>query len=165
MDRMTGKIRRWLLSFLGVHELCTYRGAEIYKEIAQKLLVVPRVFGDKKRLVVGRGVILNDALINTNSGRVVLGDYVFCGHNVSFLTGTHDYSKTGVDRQAAIPQQGRDIVVGEGVWIGSNATILGPCQIGCNSVIAAGAVVIGGVEENCIFAGVPARKVKDVFRG
>jgi acetyltransferase-like isoleucine patch superfamily enzyme len=61
-----------------------------------------------------------------------------------------------------VPQQGRDIVVGTGAWLGSNVTVLGPCSIGAHAVIAAGAVVTGVVEAGWIYGGVPARPIKRI---
>ena len=52
-------------------------------------------------------------------------------------------------------------VIGDKVDIGANACILGPIKIGSNSVIGAGSVVITDVESNSIYAGVPAKKIKD----
>jgi acetyltransferase-like isoleucine patch superfamily enzyme len=159
MGKYSKNFRAWLLELLGVHEVCLLKGDDLYRHIAHRLLNVQLVFGRSDNLSVGQGVILNNALINTTSGSVTLMDYAFCGHGVSILTGTHDYHRTGVERQAAVPSGGRDILIEEGVWIGSNATVIGPCVIGRNSVIAAGAVVTGNVEAGCIYAGVPARKI------
>lgn len=117
------------------------------------------VYGDRSRITIGDGVNLNNALINTASGRVVIGDYSFCGHNVLLITGTHDYKFTGIDRQTQIPDFGRDIVIGKGVWIGSNSVILGPCEIGDNAVIGACSLVTKSVEGNSVYLGVPARKL------
>lgn len=160
MSKLSRRIKAWLLEYLGLHEVCIVKGDDLYSHLAHKLLNIHLVFGRPDNLTVGRGVVLNDALINTVSGRVIFMDYAFCGHGVSVLTGTHDYHRTGVERQADVPDMGRDILIGEGVWIGSNATVLGPCVIGRNAVIAAGAVVTGDVDAGCIYAGVPARKVK-----
>jgi len=160
MSKFSNKIRAWLLEFLGVHEVCSLKGDVIYSHIGHRLLNVHLVFGRLENLSIGRGVVLNNALINTSSGHVTFMDYSFCGHGVSILTGTHDYHQTGIERQISVPFGGRDILIEEGVWIGSNATVLGPCVIGRNSVIATGAVVTGNVEADCIYAGVPARKIK-----
>lgn len=151
--------RNKILSWLGINEICNLQGALFYDVLAAKLLEVPKIFGDKERVSLGEKVVLNDALINTSSGFVSIGDFSFCGHNSSFLTGTHDYHQQGLSRQHAIPSEGRDIVIGKGVWIGSNSTVLGPCIVGDNAVIAAGAVVVGDVEANCIYAGIPAKKI------
>jgi len=117
------------------------------------------IYGDQSRLSIGNGVNLNNALINTASGKVVIGDYSFCGHNVSLITGTHDYNFTGRDRQTHIPDCGRDIVIGKGVWIGSNTVILGPCEIGDNAVIGACSLVNKNVAKDSIYHGIPARKM------
>ena len=65
------------------------------------------------------------------------------------------------------PKEGRDIVIGDGVWIASNATVLGPCTIEANAVIAAGSVVAPHtiVPAGCVYAGVPARRSRASVRG
>jgi acetyltransferase-like isoleucine patch superfamily enzyme len=52
------------------------------------------------------------------------------------------------------------IEIRSGVWIGHGVRIVGKnISIGENSIIGAGAVVIGNVEPNSIVAGVPAKKI------
>lgn len=160
MHKLTVKLRSYLLRFLGIHPSCTLSTKAFYEEIAHQLMFVPRIFGDRNRLSLGKNVVLNDALINTSSGLVTLQDFAFCGHGVCLLTGTHDYHQINLDRQTGIPQQGRDILIHEGAWLGSNVTVLGPCVIGAHSVVAAGSVVVHDVESYAIYAGVPARKIK-----
>jgi carbonic anhydrase/acetyltransferase-like protein (isoleucine patch superfamily) len=50
------------------------------------------------------------------------------------------------------------------VLIGMGAIVMDECVVHSNSIIAAGAVVLEGtiVEAGTIYAGVPARKVKEV---
>jgi acetyltransferase-like isoleucine patch superfamily enzyme len=114
------------------------------------------VFGDPSRLELSPTAVVNNALFNVVSGRIVVRDYVFFGHNVSILTGTHDPKAFNEDRLVAIPQTGRDIILNQGVWIASNATVIGPCEIGEHSVVAAGSVVIRDVPPYTIVGGVPA---------
>jgi len=123
-----------------------------------------RVWGDPARVQVSRSARMVNTLFNTSSGRIVVGDYTFTGHNVSLITGTHDYESLLEKRMTGIPHSGRDIIIGDGVWIGSNAVVLGPCTIGDHAVIGAGAVVLPGSEiPACAVAvGVPARPVKSV---
>ena len=54
--------------------------------------------------------------------------------------------------------------VEDNVLIGMGSIIMDNARIGRNSIIAAGAVVLEGTEvpEGSIFAGVPAKKVKDI---
>lgn len=165
MDKLVNRFRMWLRRFLGIHPACTLPENAFYQNIAHELMYTMRVFGSRARLTLGRDVVLNDALINTSSGKVTIHDFAFLGHGVSLLTGTHDYTLKGRERQTAIPSDDRDIIVGSGAWLGSNVTVLGPCTIGADAVVAAGSVVIHDVDEKCVYAGVPARKIKIISEG
>ena len=44
--------------------------------------------------------------------------------------------------------------------LGANVTIIGPVHIGNNVTVAAGAVVVKDVPDNCMVAGVPAKIIK-----
>jgi acetyltransferase-like isoleucine patch superfamily enzyme len=59
--------------------------------------------------------------------------------------------------------QGKDIRIGNGVWLGTNSVILGPCVIGDHAVIAAGAVVTADVPPETVVAGIPARPIKTIM--
>ena len=135
---------------------------ELMKSYRDSSLKTYQVWGDRSRIQIGKDVNLNDALINTISGKVIIADEAFLGHGVSLLTGTHDYNKKGIERQTSIPSQGRDILIGKGVWIASKAIVLGPCEIGEHSVIAAGSVVKGKVKSHSIYAGAPAKFVRSI---
>ena len=83
---------------------------------------------------------------------VVLEDNVFIGHGVMF---TNDlYPRVGV-RVKYLPT-----IVKEGASIGTNATIIAGITIGEYAVIGAGAVVTKNVEPYSIYAGNPARKIR-----
>ena len=125
----------------------------------------PWIFDGKgtahRRLHVGTGVQLNNAVINAASGDITIGDYSFLGHDVMLLTGTHDHSLTDREaRQTATPTEGNDIVIGKGVWIASRAVVIGPCRIGDDVLVAAGAVVLPGeFPDGVTIVGVPGRVV------
>jgi len=55
------------------------------------------------------------------------------------------------------------VEIGENVWVGAKATILKGVQIGEFSVIAASAVVTKGVPPFQVWAGVPAKFMKDII--
>jgi len=44
-----------------------------------------------------------------------------------------------------VPKTGRDVVIGRGAWVSSNALVLGPCRIGEHAVVAAASVVTADV--------------------
>ena len=60
------------------------------------------------------------------------------------------------------PIDNSPINICDDVWIGANAVILPGVTIGEQSVVASGAVVTKDVPPNCVVAGVPAKKVKDL---
>jgi acetyltransferase-like isoleucine patch superfamily enzyme len=123
-----------------------------------------RIWGECDRLHLAPTSAMVNTLFNLSSGHVTVGDHTFTGHNVSIITGTHDYHARLADRLTDIPESGRDITIGQGVWIGSNAIILGPCTIGDHAVIAAGAVVTADsqIPAGAIVAGIPAKVIKQI---
>lgn len=52
----------------------------------------------------------------------------------------------------------------DNVLIGMGSIVMDHCEVGSNSIIAAGAVVLEGtkIEPGSVYAGVPAKKVKDI---
>jgi acetyltransferase-like isoleucine patch superfamily enzyme len=124
----------------------------------------PLVYGDPERLQVHPTAILNNALINLSSGTVTIGEYAFFGHNVSVLTGTHDWTKFGAERQVAVPSSGRDVVIEEGAWLSSHVIVVAPCRIGAHSVVGVGSLVLGDVAPYAVVAGSPAKVLRQIPR-
>ena len=52
-------------------------------------------------------------------------------------------------------------ILGDDIYIGAGAKILGPVTIGNGSVIGANAVVVKSVPPRCVVAGVPARVLRE----
>jgi len=96
------------------------------------------IYGDQSKLHIDPTAVINNALFNLSSGEITISKYAFFGHNVCLYTGTHDFLKFGRERQITVPRTGRDIVVGEGAWLASNVTVVGPCTIGENAVVGVG---------------------------
>lgn len=107
----------------------------------RNLVVRPVVAGPASRVRVSRTANLSNVLINTFGGFVDIGDYVFFGHDVMLLTGTHDFRETGAARHVPTQTLARNIVIEEGAWIATRAVIIGPCTIGRNAVVGCGCVV------------------------
>jgi acetyltransferase-like isoleucine patch superfamily enzyme/SAM-dependent methyltransferase len=128
------------------------------------LIVTPRIYGDERKLHMHETAVVNDALFNLSSGEISLGEYVFFAHGVSVLTGTHDITTFDRERQIAVPKSGRDVVIERGVWVSTNATVLGPCRIGEYAVVAAGSIVMGDVPPYTVVAGTPAQPIRVIDR-
>ncbi len=54
------------------------------------------------------------------------------------------------------------IKIGNGCWVGANAIILPGVTIGDGVVIGAGSVVTKNCDSDCLYAGIPARKIKSL---
>jgi len=54
----------------------------------------------------------------------------------------------------------KPISIGNNVFIGANCTIMPGTKINNNVVVGAGSVVLGNLESNCVYAGVPVKKIK-----
>lgn len=103
------------------------------------------VRGDVNSIKIGNKVNIQDGAVvhcTYQKTTVFLGNNVSVGHN-AIVHGCY---------------------VNDNVLIGMGAIIMDNCQIGSNSIIAAGAVLTEGtiVPPGCIYAGVPAKKVKDI---
>ncbi len=121
--------------------------------------------------IVGDVVMGEDCSVWFNA--VVRGDVnsIRMGNKVNIQDGAciHcTYEKTKVDLGNNVSIGHNAIVhgcsVADNVLIGMGAIVMDNVEIGENSIIAAGAVVLEGtkVPAGSIFAGVPARKVKDI---
>lgn len=92
-------------------------------------------------------------------GGVEIGTHTLISPHVTIVSSNHRVGK--IDEP--IMRAGNELLptkIGEGVWIGANAVILGGVTIGDGAVVAAGAVVNRDVESGAIVGGVPAEVVK-----
>lgn len=96
----------------------------------------------------------------TSNGRTLLrmGDRVAVGPNVTFVCASNPESSSLSERYGGV----ESISIGDDVWIGADATILGGVEIGAESIVGAGAVVTDDVAARTVVGGVPARKLTDV---
>ena len=88
---------------------------------------------------------------------VSIGDECFIGHGVMFINDLFSEGR---------PANGnkdfwKNTKIGNNVSIGSNATIL-PVEICDHVVIGAGAVVTKNIVESGVYAGNPAKKIKEI---
>jgi acetyltransferase-like isoleucine patch superfamily enzyme len=91
-------------------------------------------------------------------GRIIMGDDVLLGPAVVITAS--DYGLIEGTPPALQPKIERDIVIGNGVWIGANAVITAGVTIGNDCIIGAGSVVTRDLPPNMICGGVPARPIK-----
>ncbi|WP_238941033.1 acyltransferase [Sphingomonas beigongshangi] len=90
---------------------------------------------------------------------IEIGEGVRIACEVMLVTTTHAVGPAS-ERAGDIRYDG--IRIGEGSWIGARATILPGVSVASGCIIAAGAVVAGNTEANGVYAGVPARRIKEL---
>ncbi|WP_330164985.1 acyltransferase [Catellatospora vulcania] len=92
-------------------------------------------------------------------GPVRLGSGVRVGAHASLVGFNHSADPDKPIHQQPIVAKG--VVVGDDVWIGSNAIVLDGVTIGDHAVIGAGAVVTKDVAAWSVMVGNPARRIRD----
>jgi carbonic anhydrase/acetyltransferase-like protein (isoleucine patch superfamily) len=123
--------------------------------------------------VVGDVEMGDDCSIWFNS--VVRGDvhYIKMGNKVNIqdgavIHGTYQKNPTNIGNNVSIGHNAivHGCTVRDNVLVGMGAIVMDRCEIQSNTIIAAGSIVLEGtvVEEGSIYAGVPARKVKNIDR-
>ena len=128
--------------------------------------------GDPRRVAIGERCGMNNALLNTASGDIAIGDHCAFGYNVMLLTGRHRFA--GGQRASLasgsggwgggadeVPETGFDINIGAGCWIASGAIVSGGVTLGENCIVLAGAVVTRSAPAHSVLGGVPARIIGD----
>jgi carbonic anhydrase/acetyltransferase-like protein (isoleucine patch superfamily) len=123
--------------------------------------------------IVGDVVMGNECSIWFNA--VVRGDvhFIKMGNKVNVQDGavihcTYQKNPTVIGNNVSIGHNAlvHGCTVHDNVLIGMGAIVMDECVIQSNSIVAAGAVVLEGtvVESGSIYAGVPAKKVKDISK-
>ena len=114
-----------------------------------------------KGLVMGSNSAIGDFTHFGAPGGITIGNDVIMGSYISFHSENHNFSDTSkLIRDQGVSHKG--IVLGNNIWVGAKVTFLDGCEVGDNSVVAAGAVVTAKFPENSIIGGVPARVIKNI---
>ena len=105
-----------------------------------------------RNTTIGQNVFINMGCKFQDQGGLTIQDGALIGHNVVIATLNHPLDPA--HRANAVPAP---VVIGEGAWIGSNATILPGVTVGDGAVVAAASVVTRDVPAGTVVVGSPAR--------
>lgn len=110
----------------------------------------------------------SDTRILTTRAKVKIGSYVMFGPGVTIVSGDHRIDVVGkymseIGDADKLPENDRNVVIEDDVWIGTGTIILKGVTVGTGSVIAAGALVTKDVPPYAIVGGVPAKVLKFRF--
>lgn len=139
----------------------------VMPQIPESVFVAPNA------TIVGDVVMGEECSIWFNA--VLRGDVnsIRMGNRVNIQDGacihcTYEKTKTILGNNVSVGHNAivHGCTVADNVLIGMGAIVMDNVHIGSNTIIAAGAVVLEGTEvpAGCIYAGVPAKKVKDISK-
>lgn len=129
-------------------------GKEINESI-QVLLPFNTDFG--RNITLGNRVFINKSCIFVDLGGIELEDDVLLGPEVKILSVNHPLDPK--NRRSVILES---VKIKQNAWIGAGAIICPGVTIGENSVVGAGSVVTKDVPDNSVYAGVPAKFIKNI---
>ena len=154
-DPAAENILEVLFCYPGLHALILHRIA--HKLDYWKIPLIPRIISNISRFFTGieihpKARIGRRFFIDHGMG-VVIGATTIIGDDVLLYQGV-TLGGTGNEHGKRHPTLGDNIVVGSG------AKVLGNIEIGSNSRIGAGSVVVDSVPENSTVVGIPGRIVR-----
>lgn len=127
----------------------------------------PDGFYTYKSIDIGDNVSINrNAIFMATKSRIVIGNKVMFGYNVTVIGGNHNTSVVGQfmgDVQDKMPENDQDVVFEDDIWVSSGVIILKGVRVGRGSIVAAGAVVNKDVLPYSVVGGVPAKKISMRF--
>lgn len=144
-----------------------------YKELSEVRSILTQITGNEidesttvllpfntdfgARIRLGKDIFINKGCMFVDLGGIKLEDNVLIGPDVKILSVNHplDVSK----RRDVIL---KSVNIKKNAWIGAGSTICPGVTIGENSVIGAGSVVTKDVPDNVVYAGVPAKFIKNI---
>jgi acetyltransferase-like isoleucine patch superfamily enzyme len=123
-------------------------------------LIIHNAPRDLHTLSIGAGCHVGKAVFFDLADAITLEPRCTLSMRVTLLT--HIDVGCSPLRDRPYPVERGPITIGEGAYIGANATILHGVRVGHNAVVAAGAVVRDDVPEYTVVGGIPARVLKQL---
>lgn len=144
-----------VLTYSGLHAVAAYRVSHYF--YTKRMFLTARVISQLARHFTGieihPGAKIGKGLFIDHGMGVVIGETTEIGDNCLIYQGV-TLGGTGKDHGKRHP------TLGDNVLVGAGARVLGPFKVGNNVKIAAGAVVLNAIPDNCTAVGVPARVVR-----
>jgi acetyltransferase-like isoleucine patch superfamily enzyme len=125
----------------------------------QRAYVMPGCHFYSYRVAIGAQSWINRGCHFDSHAQITIGRNVDVGMEVMFCTSSH---RPGPATKRAGEYVGAPIVVGDGTWIGTRAAILPGVTVPEGCVIAAGSVVVRDCAPHGFYAGVPAKRIRDL---
>lgn len=127
---------------------------------SQNLFVIPPFYCEYgTHISIGKNFFANYNCVMIDVAPIKIGDNCMFGPNVSLYTAGHPIHPA--TRNSGY-EYGKEITVGDNVWIGGSVTILPGVHIGNNVVIGAGSVVSSDIPDMTVAVGNPCRVIRQI---
>lgn len=137
--------------------------AEVVKELlgrSENAMINPPFYCDYgTHIRVGKNFFANYNCTILDVARVTIGDNCQLAPNVAIYTAGHPVHP---DTRNSLYEYGKEVAIGDNVWIGGNSVICPGVRVGSNVVIGAGSVVTRDIPDWCIAAGNPCRVIRKI---
>lgn len=144
-----------LMTYPSLRAIHSYRRANWFYR--HGMFTIARMISQHSRKKTGieihPGATIGKGLFIDHGMGVVIGETTVIGDNCLIYQGA-TLGGTGKDKGKRHP------TLGDNVLVGAGAKVLGPFKVGSNVKIAANAVVLNAIPDDCTAVGVPARVVK-----
>lgn len=134
-------------------------------------IILLRAFGAK----IGKGLVIKNNVIIKSPWNLIIGDNCWLGENcwidnldkvsignnvcisqgAMLLTGNHDYTIS------SMPYRNAPIAIEDGAWIGAKTIVCPGVNVHKNAILTVGSIATKDMEENGIYQGNPAKKIRE----
>ena len=156
----------WRLYFKStMKDLCTRK----FKHFGEHAEFRPGAYAECcSKISIGEHVVIRPASFlfadpRPGGGGITIEDKVLIGSGVHLYTNNHNFNEIEqliYDQGYPTPTLNDSIHLKTGCWIGASAMLLPGVEVGKNSVVAAGSVVVKSIPDFTVVAGSPARVLK-----
>ena len=158
------KPARRLTQKLNTMDRSDFKGiSEVIKELfakSENAIVNPPFYCDYGfNIEVGKNFFCNYNCTILDVGKVKIGDNCLFAPNVSLYTAGHPIHPA---MRNTLYEYGKDITIGNNVWIGGNVIICPGVTIGDNFVVGAGSVVTKDIPSWSVAAGNPCKVLREI---
>ena len=112
-----------------------------------------------KHIEAGKNFFANYNCTLIDVAKIRIGDNCMMAPNVSVYTAGHPVHP--VSRNSAY-EYGKEVTIGDNVWLGGNTVVCPGVHIGSNVVIGAGSVVTKDIPDWCVAAGNPCKVIRKI---
>ena len=132
---------------------------------------IRKIYFESMGGTIGENSFFNMGFIvspNNDLSNLVIGKNVSIAPNVTCICESNANNGQEINTYPYIKEtltKNGKIIIHDEVWIGANVTILPGVTIGKCTVIGAGSVVSKNLDAFSVYAGVPAKKIRDIRTG